>query len=247
MRVSISRGAVIAGLLFGAARAVVAQSSSGAAGPFWTYTIALGGFVEGNANAIRGWLRQNAYGASEPRSCSFDPLFRPICEDPVGYPVRNAGGSFAAMGSVRRNFSERTALELFLSMEQSGTVTGRCDDLASPKDPRCTERFMEVSFGGASVSLLGEISRGWVHLGAGPALLLANWDMTPSHLAGIWLDATVERDPIPIFLRGQYRYYSSTGSETVKGFSGFHPSSLFIGLGLRTRVNNGGSEPGGRD
>lgn len=229
------------GLLFGAARHVVAQSSSRSIAQTWTYTVDLGGFVKGTGRAITEWLSHNAYGASEPRRCTFDPLFRAICDDPVGYPKTSDASSFAAMASVRRNFSERTALELFLSMEQSGIVTGRCDDLASPKDPRCTDRFMAVSFGGASISLLGQISRGWVHVGAGPALLLANWDMTPSHLAGIWLDATVERDPIPIFLRGQYRYYSSTGLETVKGFSGFHPSSLFVGLGLRTGVNNGGS------
>lgn len=207
----------------------------------WTYTVDFGGFVKGNGRAITEWLSRNAYGATEPRRCTFDSLFRPICDDPVGYPKTSDGSYFAAMASVRRNFSERKALELFISMEQSGIVTGRCDDLASPKDPRCTDRFMAVSFGGASISLLGQISRGWVHLGAGPALLLANWDMTPSHLAGIWLDATVERDPIPIFLRGQYRYYSSTRLETPKGFSGFHPSSLFLGLGLRTRTNNGGS------
>lgn len=212
-----------------------------ASGPSWSYGFDVGGFVQGNGNAIRHWLSSNAYGATEPRRCTFDSLFRPVCDDPVGYPKASKGSPFALMGSVRRSFSDRTALELFVSMEQSGEVTGRCDDLASPRDPRCADRFMDVAFGGASFSVLGEVSRGWLHLGAGPALLLANWDMTPTHLAGVWLDATVERDPIPFFLRGQYRYYSSTGVDWAKGFSGFHPSSLFFGLGLRTRLNNGGS------
>jgi len=162
-----------------------------------------GGFVQGNGNAIRHWLSANAYGATEPRRCSFDSLFRPICDDPVGYPKASAGNSFALMGSVRRGFSDHSALELFVSMEQSGQITGRCDDLASPRDPRCADRFMDVSFGGASFSLLGEISRGWVHVGAGPALLLANWDMTPSHLPGLWFDATIERDPIRCCYRGR--------------------------------------------
>jgi hypothetical protein len=219
---------------------VSAQEASRAPGPTWSYAFDVGGFLAGNGKAIRQWLSANAYGATEPRRCTFDSLFRAICDDPVGYP-KTSGSPLALMGSIRRSFSSRSAFELFISMEQSGQVTGRCDDLASPKDPRCSDRFMDVSFGGASFALLGEVSRGWVHVGAGPALLLANWDMTPSHLAGVWFDATVERDPIPFFIRGQYRYYTATGVEWIKGFSGFHPSSLFVGLGLRTHLNNGGS------
>lgn len=240
LKVTVSRVVLVVSLVLAATPHVGAQSVRRSAGPNWSYTFAVGGFVQGNGNAITQWLSSNAYGATEPRRCTFDSLFRPVCADPVGYP-KTSGSHFAVMGSVRKSLSEHAAGELFLSMEQSGEVTGRCDDLASPKDPRCAERFMDVSFGGASFALLGEISRGWVHLGAGPALLLANWDMTPSHLAGLWLDATIERDPIPFFVRGQYRYYSSTGVEWAKGFSGFHPSSLFLGLGLRTHLNNGGS------
>jgi len=240
LRLSVSQAVIAATLVFAARRHVGAQIASRPAGERWSYAFDVGGFVQGNGKAIQHWLSANAYGATEPRRCTFDILFRAICDDPVGYPKSN-GRAFAAMGSVRRNFSDGAALELFLSMEQSGDVTGRCDDLAAPKDPRCTNRFLEVSFGGASFSLLGEISRGWLHLGAGPALLLANWDMTPSHLAGVWFDATIERDPIPVFLRGQYRYYASTSLAPSKGFSGFHPSSLFVGLGLRTRLNNGGA------
>lgn len=240
MRVSVTH-VVVAILVFGTGPRAAAQSAGRGAGPGWSYAFGVGDFVQGNGKAIQQWLSANAYGATEPRRCTFDILFRAICADPVGYPISSGGSPFAVMGSVRRSFSERTALELFVSMEQSGDVTGRCDDLALPKDPRCTNRFLEVSFGGASFSLLGEIRRGWVHLGAGPALLLANWDMTPSHLAGIWFDATIERDPIPVFVRGQYRYYASTSLAPSKGFSGFHPSSLFVGLGLRTRLNNGGS------
>ena len=240
MKVTVSQAVLLAGLMFAAAPRVGAQSVSRSVGATWSYTFDVGGFVQGNGNAITHWLSSNAYGATEPRRCTFDSLFRPICDDPVGYP-KTSGSHFALMGSVRKSLSEGAALELFISTEQSGEVTGRCDDLASPKDPRCADRFMDVSFGGASFSLLGEVSRGWVHVGAGPALLLANWDMTPSHLVGVWFDATIERDPIPFFLRGQYRYYSSTGVEWVRGFSGFHPSSLFFGLGLRTHLNNGGS------
>jgi hypothetical protein len=219
---------------------VSAQEATGSLGPRWSYAFDVGGFVQGNGNAIRRWLNANAYGATEPRRCEFDSLFRPICTDPIGYPKTN-GSAVAFMGSIRRSFNDRTALELFVSMEQSGQVTGRCDDLATPKDPRCIDRFEYVSFGGGSFALLGEVSRGWVRFGAGPALLLANWDMTPSHLAGIWLDATIEHDPIPFFLRGQYRYYTATGNEWIQGFSGFHPSSLFIGFGLRTHLNNSGT------
>jgi hypothetical protein len=218
-----------------------AQTADRSPGPAWSYAFDVGGFLSGNGKAIRQWLSANAYGATEPRRCSFDSLFRPICDDPVGYPKTSGSSTVGLMGSIRRTFSPHSAFELFVSMEQSGEVTGRCDDLATPKDPRCSDRFMDVAFGGASFALLGEINRGWVHVGAGPALLLANWDMTPSHLAGVWLDATVERDPIPFFIRGQYRYYTSTGGEWIKGFSGFHPSSLFVGLGLRTHLNNGGT------
>ena len=232
---------LVASLLLGSPRHAGAQSANGSTTSTWSYGFDVGGFLAGNGQAIKQWLSANAYGATEPRRCTFDSLFRPICDDPVGYPKTSRGNSVALMGSIRRSFSTHRALELFISMEQSGEVTGRCDDLASPKDPRCSDRFMDVSFGGASFALLGEVSRGWVHVGAGPALLLANWEMTPSHLAGVWLDATVERDPIPFFIRGQYRYYMATGTEWIRGFSGFHPSSLFLGLGLRTHLNNGGT------
>lgn len=241
VRISVSRAALLATLALAAPGEVRAQTPSHSSRGVWSFAAEVGGFVEGNGNAITQWLSANAYGATEPRRCTFDILFRAICDDPVGYPKTSGSNQAAFMGSVRRTFSEHAALELFLSTEQSGNVTGRCDDLATPKDPRCIGRFMEVPFGGASVSLLGEVSRGWVHFGAGPALLLANWDMAPSHLAGVWLDATLERDPMPFFLRGQYRYYMTTGHEWIQGFSGFHPSSVFLGLGLRTHLNNGGT------
>jgi hypothetical protein len=241
LRVTVSRAVLTAGLLLAITRQLRAQDGRPPTGSTWSYAFDLGGFVEGNGNAITQWLRANAYGATEPRRCSFDTLFRPVCDDPSAYPKSTGGSQVAFMGSVRRTFANGTALELSLSSEQSGQATGRCDDLATPKDPRCIDRFMYVSFGGASFSLLGEIRRGWVHLGAGPALLFANWEMNPSHLAGFWLDATIERDPIPFFLRGQYRYYMSTGTDWIQGFSSFHPSSLFLGLGVRTHLNNGGA------
>jgi hypothetical protein len=240
LSLGVWRGALAATLVIAAARQGDAQRPSRSGGPTWSYAFDVGGFVQGNGNAIRSWLTDNAYGATEPRRCTFDSLFRAVCDDPQGYPKTDVRNRFVVMGSIRRTFTEHKAIELFLSMEQAGQVTGRCDDLALPKDPRCTNRFIDVSFGGASFALLAEISRGWLHLGAGPALLLANWDMSPSHLAGVWLDGTIEHDPIPVFMRGQYRYYMSTGLDAAKGFSGFHPSSLFLGLGFRTGINNGG-------
>ena len=241
LRVTVSRAVLAASLLLAASRRLPAQDGGRPPGSTWSYAVDLGGFVEGNGNAIRQWLKANAYGATEPRRCTFDSLFRPVCDDPSGYPKSTGGSQVAFMGSVRRGFANGTALELFLSTEQAGQATGRCDDLATPKDPRCVDRFEYVSFGGGSFALLAEMKRGWLHLGAGPAVLFANWDMNPSHLAGFWLDATIERDPIPFFLRGQYRYYTSTGTDWIQGFSSFHPSSLFLGLGLRTHLNNGGT------
>src|SRR5689334_7967033 len=146
---SVPRTAAVAmaSLMLAAPRLVGAQPEKRADGPRWSYAFDAGGFLQGNGQAIRQWLTANAYGATEPRRCTFDPLFRPVCDNPVGYP-KASGSTFAAMGSVRRILSGRTAVELFISMEQSGDVTGRCDDLASPKDPRCTNRFLEVSFGG---------------------------------------------------------------------------------------------------
>src|SRR5205085_11277506 len=74
----------------------------------------------------------------------------------------------------------------------------------------------------------------------GPALLMANWEMKPAHLPGMWFDATFDRDPIPIFARVQYRIYRSTTLAPDQGFTAFHPSTLFVGLGFMTKANNTG-------
>ena len=204
----------------------------------WSLTVELGGFVRGNGAAVAGWLRDNAYGAPEPRHCGFDLIFRTVCDSAVSYPRGSAIAILAVMGSVRRRLSDRLSLSLLGANEQAGTVTGRCDDLAVPKDPRCTERFVDVRFSGGSLALLPVLTAGSVHIGAGPALLLANWTMKPAHLAGVWVDGTYEREGFPVFAHAQYRIYRSTTFSPSGGFSGFHPSTIYVGLGFVARTNN---------
>jgi len=208
--------------------------------PAWSFTIDVGGFVEGNRGAVTSWLTRNSYGTLDPGLCGFDPHFQRVCDDAVQYPQVSGGSIVAAVASVRRVLSDRWSAELFAATEQAGVATGRCEDSATPRDSRCTSRFLRVPFGGGSFALLGAISTKHLHLGAGPALLLANWEMQPAHLAGLWLDATVDRAPSPFFLRAQYRIYRSTSFAPEKGFSAFHPSTLFVGLGFTIRPNNDG-------
>jgi hypothetical protein len=224
---------------FGVAHGALGQSAPEQHPSPWTFTIDVGEFVQGNRSAVESWLRRNSYGAPEPKHCGFDFLFRPVCDDASTYP-QASGGVVAGMASIRRTLSDRWALQLLAATEQSGVVTGRCDDLAAPKDPRCTNRFKEVPFSGGSVALLAVVATRYLHVGAGPALLMANWEMKPAHLAGMWFDATVDRDPWPIFARVQYRIYRSTTLAPDQGFSSFHPSTLFVGLGVMTRANNVG-------
>jgi hypothetical protein len=103
---------------------------------------------------------------------------------------------------------------------------------------RCTDRFLELEFGGGSVAMLAVVSTGHVHFGAGPALLLANWRMIPAHLAGMWFDATADREPWPFFVRAQYRVYRSASFAPELQFTDLHPSTLFMGLGFKFRPNN---------
>jgi hypothetical protein len=204
----------------------------------WSVTLEVGGFVRGNGTAVARWLRDNAYGATEPEHCGFDLLFRRVCDSSVVYPRKSGMGVVALMGSVRRRIDNRLSLELLGATEQAGTVTGRCDDLAVPKDPRCTERFVDVRISGGSLAFLPIVSSYGFHLGAGPALLLANWTMKPAHLAGLWLDGTFERTEFPLFVHVQYRIYRSTTFSPSGGFTGFHPSTLYAGLGFAARTNN---------
>jgi len=86
--------------------------------------------------------------------------------------------------------------------------------------------------------MLAVVSTDHVHLGVGPALLLANWRMQPAHLAGMWVDATADHEPWPFFLRAQYRIYRPASFAPEQRFTGFHPSTLFMGLGFMFRPNN---------
>jgi hypothetical protein len=239
VRIFPSRPMVLAAAWLGVASGVTAQAPRSEPSA-WTFTIDGGGFIEGNRQAVTSWLRRNSYGVAEPRHCGVDALISLVCGDPEAYPRVRDSGVAAGIVSVRRLVSDRWSVELFAATEQGGIATGRCDDLATPKDPRCTNRFIEVPFGGGSFALLGVATAGHFRLGAGPALLLANWEMQPAHLAGVWVDATLDRDPSPFFVRAQGRIYRATSLAPEQGFSGFHPSTLFVGLGVMIRTNNTG-------
>lgn len=241
MAYSVSRTTMVALVVVAASRGLRAQdraeSRSSPLSP-WSVTLELGGFVRGNGAAVTQWLRSNGYGAPEPEHCGFDLIFRRVCDASVAYPRTSAMGILAVMGSIRRRLTRRVALSLLGASEQAGTVTGRCDDVAVPRDPRCTVRFVDVPFSGGSLSLLPVAAIGSFHLGAGPALLLANWTMKPAHLAGVWLDGTYEPKRIPLFAHVQYRIYRSTTFSPNGGFTGFHPSTVYAGLGFVARTNN---------
>ena len=210
-----------------------AQPPSAARAPAWSVTIGVGGFVRGNKDAVSNWLQHNAYGVDEPPVCTFDVLFNRQCAPTSSsYPKARRAGLLGVMATVRRRVSERVALEVVGATEQSGTMTGRCDDQVVPKDSRCTVPFVTVDFGGASFASLAVLTSRHVRIGAGPAILFANWTMTPAHLPGLWLDATAGLDRVPVFVRAQYRVYRSTGASGETGFTAFHPSTLLLGLGV---------------
>ena len=238
MRLSVSRALLIAAATLGVARGARGQTVARPHRPAWSFTIGVGGFAQGNRGAVTSWLAHNSYGTLDPGLCGYDPHFQRVCDDAVQYPQVSGGSIVAGIASVRRVIWDRWSAELFAATEQSGVATGRCDDAATPKDPRCTSRFLRVPFGGGSFALLAGMSTKHVHLGAGPAVLLANWDMKPAHLTGLWLDATLDREPSPFLVRAQYRIYRSTNFAPATGFSGFHPSTLFVGLGFTIRPNN---------
>lgn len=241
MQLFVWRVMSIAIVSLGVAREASAQSPTPRPQPSpWSFTINVGGFVEGNRHAVTSWLRRNGYGVAEPKHCGFDILIALVCDDAVQYPRVEDSGIVAGMASVRRVLSDRWSVELFAATEQSGVATGRCDDQAIPTNARCTNRFLEVSFGGGSFALLAAATTSHLRVGAGPAFMLANWQMKPAHLAGVWVDATVDREPSPFFARAQYRIYRSTSLAPEQGFSGFHPSTLFVGLGFTMKANNAG-------
>src|SRR4051812_12845611 len=166
------------------ARPARAQSSAQA----WSFTLTGGAFVRGNGHALSRWLGRNGYGVSrEP--CGFDLLLNRTCDPTQLYPQANTS-RFAWAMSVRRELPAHLAVEVFVANEQSGTVTGRCDATAVPRDPRCTDPFLAINFSGASFASLVATSLGNWHVGAGPAVLFANWELKPAHLAGVWLDAS---------------------------------------------------------
>jgi len=213
--------------------AAAAQPPGAARVPAWSVTVGLGGFVRGNKDAVSAWLQRNAYGVDEPPLCTFDILFNRQCAPTSSkYPKATGAGLIGMMASVRRRMSERGSLEVFGATEQSGTITGRCDNQAVPRDSRCTTPFVTVDFGGASFASLLVLSSRRFRVGAGPAILFANWDMKPAHLPGLWLDANASLDRLPVFVRAQYRVYRATGASSETGFTAFHPSTLFVGLGV---------------
>ena len=111
-------------------------------------------------------------------------------------------------------------------------------DTAVPRDERCTSRFVTVDFGGASVAALASVRARAFHFGAGPALLLENWEMQPAHLAGLWLDARFGGDRFPMFARAQFRVYRSAGFSPSEQFTSFHPATLYLGAGLTVGLDD---------
>lgn len=204
----------------------------------WTISAALGGYVEGNGRAVSSWLKANGYGVTEPARCGFDILLQAVCGDPTRYPHLSGSGAIGWMVGFRHPVSEKYSLELLAASEQSGALLGRCDDQQSPRDVRCTQRFITVDIGGASVGGLAIYNRGILHYGVGPAVLFANWSMQPSHLPGVWLDVRLGGDAFPLYARAQYRFYKSASFAPSEQFTGFHPSTLFIGGGLRVQIDD---------
>jgi hypothetical protein len=240
--ITLARRAPIAAMivvaLFGGARAASGQPASSASRPAWAFTFTAGGFVRGNGHAVTSWLRRNAYGAAAPEHCVFDVLLNRVCSSPDDYPQMTGRTLVAGMLSVRRSLSDRLSLELLAATEQSGTAKGHCDERAVPRDARCGQGFMVVDFSGGSFASLAVLTTRHLRLGAGPALLLANWRMKPAHLPGVWLDVTSGFKSSPWFARAQYRYYRSATGLPSEGFSAFHPSTLFLGIGFLATTDN---------
>ena len=214
------------------ARTAGAQRSHAAPLTSWTISGTLGGFARGNGDAVVSWLRHNAYGVSEPQRCGLDLLFQPVCSPSDPYPRVENKQVVAYLASARGNLTENVSLEFFYGTEQSGTAIGRCDDQATPRDVRCKDRFMPVDFGGVSLAILPVFETRHFHFGAGPAYLVADWQMRPRDLWGLWFDATFSRVASPIFARAQYRVYRSASFAPERQFGGLRASTLFFGLGV---------------
>lgn len=225
-------------LAIGGFVATAANAQPASHQPTWSFSVTLGGYAVGNRSAIATWLSRNGYGTTEPKRCGFDVFLRSACDPPIRYPQVSDASLLGWTLGARRSITDRVSIEVFGATEQSGTVVGRCDDLATPRDVRCTTRYREMDFGGASVATLGMINTRHFHLGAGPALLFANWDMSPAHLAGAWFDATYDATRFPIFARAQYRFYQSTSLLPAEHFTGFHPSTLYLGMGFAITLDD---------
>jgi hypothetical protein len=213
------------------AAAASAQGSHASPLTSWTITGTLGGFARGNGDAVVSWLRHNAYGASEPQRCVLDLLFQRTCSAADPYPRFEHRQLVAYLASARGNLTENVSLEIFYGTEQSGTAIGRCDDSATPRDARCKDRFMPVDFGGMSFAMMPVLATRHLHVGGGPAFFLADWQMRPRNLLGLWFDATFSRASSPFFLRAQYRVYRSASFAPERQFGGLRASTLFLGLG----------------
>jgi hypothetical protein len=210
--------------------ASLAQSPPRDGPPAWSVSVSLGDFARGNRTAVTNWLTANGYGVAEPPQCGFDVILQRVCDPPVTYPRVSESEHIGWTLGVGRRINSHASVEVLGATEQSGSAIGRCDDNATPKDARCTTRFMTIDFGGASAAALAVAWLGSFHAGAGPAVLFANWEMRPAHLAGVWIDGVYDVPHVPLFVRAQYRHYASAGFP-AQHFTGFHPSTLFVGLG----------------
>jgi hypothetical protein len=204
----------------------------------WTFSVSVGGYARGNRAAVRGWLAANGYGVAQPKQCGFDVLVRPVCDPEVPYPQVAESQFLGWMIALGHTIAPRASVEVLGASEQAGSIIGRCDDTAVPRDARCTSRFVTVDFSGASIAALGVVQAGRFHFGTGPALLLANWEMEPAHLYGVWLDATYGGERFPLFARAQYRLYQSTSMDPSQHFTRFHPSTLYVGGGILFRIDD---------
>lgn len=224
--------------MLGAANVAGSQRPADEPEPRWTFGASVGGFLRGNSNAVKQWLRKNSYGANEPLSCGFDPLLNVTCITPDPYPRLSPSSVVSVMGSVALRLADRVLIETSIAGEQSGTALGHCDAATVPRDARCTDRFVQLEFSGISFATLAVLEVQRLHIGAGPAILLAEWRMKPNDLPGVWMDATYRIRSSPFFARMQYRFYRSTTLDGPVRFTRFHPSTLFVGAGFMTAPNN---------
>src|SRR5262249_8081725 len=93
-------------------------------------------------------------------------------------------------------------------------------------------------FGGTSFAALAGLATSHFQFGVGPAVLLATWQMTPSTVPGVWVDATSRIRSLPLIARVQYRFYGAATRVPDRGFTSFHASTLFMGVGFVTGFDN---------